>query len=102
MSAPPAQPPLPGLGRAVAREWVPMGAFVFVILALIALVAAPNLLLRRISASMEEISTMLLPANDALSDLAFAMEERVTASRTRFMTNDPTYERRLASAKQEE
>lgn len=88
--------------RSTDRERLPTGAFAFVVLALIALVVAPNLLMRRISASMEEISTMLLPTNDALSDLAFAMEERVTAARTRFVTNDPRYEERLAAAKRDE
>ena len=98
-------PPPPGQAaesRAVERDWLPLGAFVFVILALIALVATPNLLLQRTTQAMREISTTLLPANDALSDLAFAMEERVTASRSRFVTNDPRYDARLADAKRAE
>ena len=84
------------------REWLPMAAFAFVILALVALAAIPSLLLNRVSRAAEEIDTTVLPANDALRNLAFAMEERVTASRSRFLTNDLRYDLRLAEAKRAE
>ncbi|HEX6927551.1 MAG TPA: HAMP domain-containing sensor histidine kinase [Longimicrobiaceae bacterium] len=84
------------------RAWLPRAAFAFVVLALVALAVTPNLLLRRVSHAMDELVTTLLPTNEALSDLAFAMEERVTASRSRFVSRDPRYDARLEAAKEAE
>src|SRR5690606_38697242 len=53
----------------------------------------------RVTETTEEIATLILPANDALRDLAFALEERVVASRSRFLTGDPRYDVRVAEAK---
>lgn len=81
------------------REWLPLAAFVFVVLALVALAVAPAVLLRRISAATEEITTVILPANDRLEDLAFVMERQVAASRSLFLTGDPRYAAELAAAR---
>lgn len=91
-----ASPPREERGR------LPMAAFIFVILALIALATIPGLLLNRITRNAEETATTIRPANDAMRDLAFAQEERVVAARSRFLTNDPQYDARLAEAKRSE
>jgi signal transduction histidine kinase len=97
----------PGPGQAAdspdeEREWLPAAAFVFVILALIALAAFPSVLLNRAQKTADDLTATILPANDALRDLAFAMEERVVSSRSRILTDDPRYDRRLAEAKRAE
>jgi signal transduction histidine kinase len=102
MTSPPPRPGPAADSRDEKREWLPKAAFLFVILALIALAAIPGLLLRRISVAVEETTTTLLPANDALSDLAFAMEEQVSAARSRFLSNDARYDVRLSDASRAE
>src|SRR5215204_3493656 len=102
MTSHPAGPGQSADFRDQEREWLPMAAFAFVVLALIALASLPSLLLRRVARAAEEINTTVLPASDALRNLAFAMEERVTASRSWFLTNDPRYDARLTEAKRAE
>ena len=102
MTSHPARPGRSADFRDEAREWLAMAAFVFVIVALIALAITPTVLLHRISRAMEDLSANLLPATEALSDLAFAMEERVTTSRSRLLSDDPRYDRRLVEAKRAE
>lgn len=81
------------------REWIPAAAFVFVILALIALAVTPALLLQRMSRATAETRQTVLPAYDALRDLAFAMEARIAASRTFWLTGNPVYLERLERAR---
>lgn len=88
--------------RGEDRGLLPMAAFIFVILALLALATIPGLLLNRVARMTETTATVVLPANDAMRDLAFALEERVAASRSRFLTNDPEYDVRLAEARRSE
>lgn len=81
---------------------LPLAAFVFVILALVALAATPALLLHRISGTTAEIGSTLLPAYDRLRDLALAMEERISSSRSTLIVGDGRYDARLARAKADE
>jgi signal transduction histidine kinase len=81
------------------HEGLAVSAFVFVILALIALVVAPALLLRRINRMNDEVTTTILPAYGGLRDLVVAMEERIVLARTLTFTGDPIYATRLADAK---
>lgn len=81
------------------RAWLPLGAFVFVLGALVALMVAPAVLLQRVSRLADELTTTVLPAYDAVRDLAFAMEHRISSSRSRFLTGDPLYEARLEEAR---
>lgn len=60
------------------------------------------MLLNRIASTAEEIATTVLPANDSMRDLAFALEARVVAARSRFLTNDPRYDARLVEPKRSE
>ncbi len=78
--------------------WLPTAAFAFVIFSLIALVALPTILLNRMIRAEEEMASTILPANDALRELAFAMEERVTSARSSFTSDDPRYAIRLEAA----
>jgi CHASE3 domain sensor protein len=74
--------------RPEKREWLPMGAFVFVILALVVLAVAPAVLLKRISRETDSVITTILPATDALRELVFAMEERISSARSGSLTGD--------------
>lgn len=96
----PAEPDAP-LGK-VKRAWLPAVAFAFVLFSLVALVAIPTILLGRITRAAEQVTTTILPANDALRELALAMEERVTSARSRFISDDPRYDIRLEEAAREE
>lgn len=101
----PIVPARPNVAATPPREsggWLPLIAFVFVIISLIALAIIPGVLLSRVSKTANEISNTVLPANDALRDLAFALEDRVVSSRSRFLTDDPDYDARLAAAKRAE
>jgi signal transduction histidine kinase len=99
--------PIPASGSPEAgepnreRDWLSLGAFAFafVIAALVALVIAPAVLLQRMSMANREVSTAILPANDAVMELAFAMERRIASSRGRFLTGDPRYDAGLAEAR---
>lgn len=81
------------------RDWLPMSAFIFVVLALVSLAAIPTILLHRISQSTEEVTSTILPAYDRLRVLSFAIEERISSARSRFLTGDPSYDVRLAQAR---
>ena len=81
---------------------LPLAAFVFVILALVALAATPAVLLDRISGTTDEIGSTLLPAYDRLRDLALAMEERISSARSSLIVGDGRYDARLARAKADE
>jgi len=81
------------------RDWLPISAFVFVVLALIALAVAPSLLLSRIAATTRAVTTTALPAYDLLRDFAFAMEQRVSVARSLYLTGDSRYVGALAEAK---
>lgn len=88
--------------RPQEREWLPLAAFVFVILALVALSVVPTVLLRHMARTAEELTTTLLPINAGLRDFTLAMENRITSSRALFLTGDPEYGARLAQAKSTE
>lgn len=81
------------------RDGLPLAAFCFVIVALIALAATPAVLLQRISEAIREITTTVLPAYKSARNLEFAMEERIATSRSRFLTGDTIYSLRLAEAR---
>jgi signal transduction histidine kinase len=100
--APRSEPVTDPQGQDEERDWLPVAAFTFVVLALIALTVIPGVLLRRVTTVAQEFATTILPANEALRDLAFAMEERVAVSRSRFLSNDPRYNPRMAQAKRAE
>lgn len=88
--------------REEQRDWLPTGAFVFVVLALIALAAIPTILLHRISQATDEITSTILPAYDRLRELSFATEERISSARSRFLSGDPSYDLRYAQAQRAE
>lgn len=81
------------------REWLPASAFAFVILSLLLLAVTPALLLQRVSRATEAFTGTLLPGYDAMRDYAFAMEQRVGSARSRFLSDDPRYDARLAQAR---
>jgi signal transduction histidine kinase len=90
--------PRPDAGRRPERDWIPAIAFAFVLAALVALAATPVLLQRSLAQTTRELTGTLLPAYEALRDVAFAMEQRVAASRSRFLTGNRMYESQLADA----
>lgn len=77
------------------RRVLSLAAFVFVVLSLILLALTPAILLDRISSATREITTTILPADRGIRHLALAMQERIAASRSRILTGDPVYSRRL-------
>lgn len=79
-------------------QWIPLSAYVFVVLALVAMVVAPALMLRRVTELSRTVTATILPTMDALRDFAFAMERRGAASRDRFLTGDPIHEQRFRDA----
>jgi len=92
------------LNRLLRRSWfeherLAFAAFVFEFIALIALAATPIVMLRQLGSAAGQFTATLLPAYAALSDLLFAAEERMVASRTATLTGDTTYVRQLQSAK---
>lgn len=94
----PDSPPGP-FDAAQPRAWLPVAAFAFVLVALVALVATPTLLLNSIVRTTTAITDDALPAYGGLRDFAFATEHRVTASRSRFLSNAPRYDRQLEEAR---
>jgi signal transduction histidine kinase len=84
------------------RTWPPVAAFAFVLLAIVALAVAPALLLQRITATTGEFTSTLIPAYQGVRNVAFAMEERIASSRSRFLTGDPIHARRLERARADE
>lgn len=83
-----------------ANDRLPMLAFLFVVVTLILMAAVPAILLHRMSAASQEVASTILPANRRLHDLGFAMENRISSSRSRLLTEDPEpYESRLAEAR---
>ena len=99
MTPAPVEPEPTARQRRDDRTWIPLGAFAFVIVALIALAITPAVLLQRTSRTAEETRTTILPAYDALRDLAFAMEARIAASRSLWLTGNPEYRARLVRAR---
>ena len=83
----------------VERAWLPLAAYAFVLLALIALAIAPALLLRNVSEVTRRMTTVVLPAYEGLKDFAFALEARVAAARTQFVAVDDRYAIRLEAAR---
>jgi len=90
--------PRPAARAPEERGGLALAAFCFVIVALIVLVVSPVLVLQRISEANRATTTTVVPAYEAVRDLAFAMEARIAFSRSRFLTGDPAYDIRLERA----
>ena len=84
------------------RTLLPIVAFGFILLALLALVITPVLVVQRVFDTTEEIGATLLPAYEEARQLAFAMEERITLARSRILTDDPAYAERYRRAAETE
>jgi signal transduction histidine kinase len=76
-----------------------VAAFSFVVVALLALAVAPALLLERVARVAEGVTTTVLPTYSGLRDFAFAMEARLSSSRSWFLTGDDDYAVRLERAR---
>ena len=64
----------------------------FVVLALIALAAMPALMLQRISRTNEELTETTLRAYDAVNEFTVAMEQRIVATRSNWMSPNGAYD----------
>ena len=73
-------------------ERLSLGAIVFVVLALIALASMPALLLQRVSRTNQELTETTLRAYDAVNAFTVAMEQRIVATRSGWMSEDGAYD----------
>ncbi|HEX6587864.1 MAG TPA: HAMP domain-containing sensor histidine kinase [Longimicrobiales bacterium] len=92
-----------GRGTAAARassraERLSLGAIVFVVLALIVLASMPALLLQRVERTNEELTRTTLRAYDAVNAFTVAMEQRIVATRSGWMSDDVVYDDAFESA----
>ena len=91
-------PHLPPPQSPLARR-VPFAAFSFVVLALGALALAPTLVLERVAATRDDITSTLLPAYDRMRVLALAMERQAVAVRGYILSGDSRYRAQFAEAR---
>lgn len=73
------------------RRWLPVAAFVLVILALVALAITPALMVRRMVTVFEVNRTTFQPARRLVSDLRFSLEHQVAEMRGLVLTEESRY-----------
>lgn len=73
------------------RKWIPIFAFVLVILALVALAITPALMVRRLASAFEVNNTIFEPARRLVSDLRFSFELQVAEVRALVLTQEQRY-----------
>lgn len=84
------------------REGLTAAALLFILLALLTLAATPTLLVSRVSRTNHEILTVILPAYEAVRHAGAAMERRLSAAHSAFITGAPEEDSlRLASRAEE-
>ncbi|HEU5208467.1 MAG TPA: HAMP domain-containing sensor histidine kinase [Longimicrobiales bacterium] len=81
------------------REWLPIVALAAVLLVLLVLAATPALMLHRMSRTTERMTTLLLPAYEAVRDFAYVTERRLAAARSVALSDDPRYHLELAEGR---
>lgn len=99
MSPEPSEEQMPPLRGPADRTWLPIAAFGFVVVALIALAIIPTILLQRFATAIDDIAGTLLPAYEEAQELGFAMEERITLARSLILTDDSLYVLRYERAR---
>lgn len=77
------------------REWLPIIALAAVLLVLLVLAATPALMLARMARTTERVTTLILPAYEAVRDFAYVTERRLAATRSVAMSDDPRYHAEL-------
>jgi signal transduction histidine kinase len=80
-----------GLGAAARRALLPIVAFGFVILALVALAITPTVMVRRLASAVEENNTTFVPARRLVGELRFLFEEQVAEIRALILTGEQRY-----------
>jgi signal transduction histidine kinase len=86
------------LRRRLSRQ-LPLAAFAFVIVTLIALALAPGVLLNRLASAFGDLTTTTLPTYDRLRTLALAMERQAVAVRGAMLTDDERYYQQFETAR---
>lgn len=81
------------------RELLPIVALAAVLVVLLVLAATPALMLSRMARMTAEVTTLMLPAYEAVRDFAYVTERRLAASRGVALSDEPRYRRELAAGR---